>query len=57
MTVEGRRRVIVSAFPKDGFAYWREELVFVFDGGCAFRRAAFDVQAEQFVGLGCNGHA
>lgn len=57
VTVDGRRHVIVSGFPKDGLAYWREQLVFVFDGGCAYWRAAYDVQAEQFVGLGCNGQA
>jgi len=54
VTIEGHRRVRMSAFPASGFPEWRERLVVVLGGGCSFWRTDFDVETAQFVGLGCN---
>ena len=51
---DGRRQILLSAFPVSGFPDWDRRLVVVLGGGCSFWRAAFDLASEQFVGLGCN---
>jgi hypothetical protein len=60
---DGAKRVLVSGFPpaenatSDDFAYWRQGIVWVMDGGASFWQIQYNVEDGSFTEFDSNGYA
>jgi hypothetical protein len=63
ITATGSKRILLNCFPgppskgEDFFPNWRQEIVFVLDGGSSFWRIQYDVATDKYTEFDSNGDA
>jgi hypothetical protein len=57
LVLDGKRQILLNAFPKDEDFAWKREFIEVSDGGASFWRVLYDVRQRRFHRLLINGVA